>query len=166
MKNYLIALDAGTTSIRAMLYHIEEKKFVLTAQQEVEQSFPKSGWVEQDADEIYYKAAYVLNRCMTSVGADKIAGIGLANQRETVVLWNRETGEPVAPAIVWQCRRTSEFCASVPNDMRKIIAEKTGLPVDAYFSASKIKWLLDNVPAAKKLMQAGKLCAGTACQTR
>ncbi len=161
MKNYLIALDAGTTSIRAMLYHIEEKKFVLTAQQEVEQSFPKSGWVEQDADEIYYKAAYVLNRCMTSVGADKIAGIGLANQRETVVLWNRETGEPVAPAIVWQCRRTSEFCASVPNDMRKIIAEKTGLPVDAYFSASKIKWLLDNVPAAKKLMQAGKLCAGT-----
>ncbi len=161
MKNYLIALDAGTTSIRAMLYDVEEKRFVLTAQQEVEQSFPQSGWVEQDADEIYYKAAYVLNRCVTNAGAGRVLGIGLANQRETVVLWNRETGEPIAPAIVWQCRRTSEFCAAVPAEMRKTIADKTGLPVDAYFSASKIKWLLGNVPAAKKLITEGKLCAGT-----
>lgn len=161
MKKYLIALDAGTTSIRAMLYDISEKRFILTAQQEVEQSFPQSGWVEQDADEIYYKAAYVLNRCVQSAGAEHVAGIGLANQRETVVLWNRETGEPVAPAIVWQCRRTSEFCASVPQEMREKIADKTGLPVDAYFSASKIKWLLDHVPVARELMQTGKLCAGT-----
>ena len=161
MKKYMIALDAGTTSIRAMLFDIAEKRFVLTAQQEVEQSFPQSGWVEQDADEIYYKAAYVLNRCVSVAGAEHVAGIGLANQRETVVLWNRETGEPVAPAIVWQCRRTSGFCASVPKEMRQKIAEKTGLPVDAYFSASKIKWILDNVPAARTLLQAGKLCAGT-----
>ncbi len=161
MKHYLISLDAGTTSIRAMLYDIASKRFVLTAQQEVAQSFPQNGWVEQDADEIYYKAAYVLNRCVTAAGAEQIAGIGLANQRETVVLWNRETGEPIAPAIVWQCRRTSEFCASVPAGMRKTIADKTGLPVDAYFSASKIRWLLEHVPAAKSLLAEGKLCAGT-----
>ncbi len=161
MKKYLIALDAGTTSVRAMLYDIAENRFILTARQEVGQSFPQNGWVEQDADEIYYKAAYVLNRCVSSAGAEHIAGIGLANQRETVVLWDRDSGEPVAPAIVWQCRRTSAFCASVPKEMREKIARKTGLPVDAYFSASKIKWILENVPAARALMQKGRLCAGT-----
>ncbi len=161
MSKYIVALDAGTTSIRAMLYGIAERRFLDTAQQEVQQSFPQNGWVEQDADEIYYKAAYVLNRCISGVGAENVVGIGLANQRETVVLWNRDTGEPIAPAIVWQCRRTDEFCASVPREMRDRIAEKTGLPVDAYFSASKIRWMLDHVPAARALMQAGKLCAGT-----
>ena len=102
---YILALDAGTTSVRAMLYDLAEKKFVFTAQQEVGQSFPQSGWVEQDAGEIYYKAAYVLNRCAAFAGAEHILGIGIANQRETVVLWDRETGEPIAPAIVWQWRR-------------------------------------------------------------
>lgn len=158
---YILALDAGTTSVRAMLYDFAEKKFVFTAQQEVGQSFPQSGWVEQDAGEIYYKAAYVLNRCATFAGAENILGIGIANQRETVVLWDRETGEPVAPALVWQCRRTSAFCNSIPFDVREKIRRKTGLPMDAYFSASKIKWLLDNVPQACRLMEKGRICAGT-----
>lgn len=161
MKRYLVALDAGTTSVRAMIFDLAEKRFIFTAQQEVSQNFPQSGWVEQDADEIYYKAAYVLNRCKSAVDETEIAGIGVANQRETVVLWNRETGEPIAPAIVWQCRRTSEFCAAIPKEMRFIIAQKTGLPVDAYFSASKIRWILDHVPQAKILLSEGKLCAGT-----
>lgn len=161
MKKYVIALDAGTTSVRAYLYDLKEGKFLFGAQQEVGQAFPKSGWVEQDANEIYYKAAYVLNACVAHAGAENVAGIGLTNQRETVILWNRETGEPVAPAIVWQCRRTSAFCAAIPEEMRRTIKERTGLVTDAYFSASKIKWILDNVPAAHKLEREGKLCAGT-----
>ncbi len=161
MKKYIIALDAGTTSVRAMVYDLAAKNFIFTAQQEVGQSFPQSGWVEQDANEIFFKAAYVLNRCKSAVGEETIAGIGIADQRETVVLWDRETGEPVAPAIVWQCRRTSDFCAAVPQDMREMIREKTGLPMDAYFSASKIRWILDNVPAARDLLARGRLFAGT-----
>ncbi len=160
-KKYIIALDAGTTSIRAMLYDLQSAKFVFTAQQETEQRFPKSGWVEQDASEIWFKAQYVLSRCAAAAGRGNVVGIGIANQRETVVLWDRATGEPVAPAIVWQCRRTSEYCAAIPDEMREKIAQKTGLPVDAYFSASKIRWLLDNVPQARDLLAAGKLCAGT-----
>ena len=160
-KKYVIALDAGTTSVRAMVFDLVARQFIFTAQQEVGQSFPQSGWVEQDAGEIFFKAAYVLNRCRSAVDEREIAGIGIANQRETVVLWDSETGEPVAPAIVWQCRRTSAFCASVPLQMRERIREKTGLPVDAYFSASKIRWLLDHVPAARELLAHGRLRAGT-----
>ncbi len=158
---YLIALDAGTTSVRAMLYDVNAGKFIHTVQQEVAQSFPNPGWVEQDANEIYYKAAYVLNDCVRIAGAENVAGLGIANQRETVVLWNRETGEPVCPAIVWQCRRTSEYCAKIPKDIAEKIRKKTGLPMDAYFSASKIRWILDHVPAARALAKQGKLCAGT-----
>ncbi len=158
---YIIALDAGTTSVRAMLYDVSAGKFVHTVQQEVSQSFPNPGWVEQDANEIYYKAAYVLNDCARFAGVENVVGLGIANQRETVVLWNKETGEPVCPAIVWQCRRTSEYCASIPKEMREKIRQKTGLPMDAYFSASKIRWIFDHVPAARTLAGQGKLCAGT-----
>lgn len=161
MKKYVIALDEGTTSVRAGVYDVRTGAFIHRAQQEVGQSFPYSGWVEQDANEIYYKVMYVLNDCVQAVGAECVAGIGIANQRETVVFWNRETGEPVCPAIVWQCRRTGRFCASIGADMRKKIKERTGLLPDAYFSASKIKWNLENVPEAKKLQEEGKLCAGT-----
>ena len=160
MKKYVISLDAGTTSVRAMLFDPEKNRFVHKVQQEVGQTFPRSGWVEQDANEIYYKAAYVLNAC-ASAAEGEIAGVGLANQRETVVLWNKETGEPVAPAIVWQCRRTAEFCASVEESVKRKIKEKTGLPMDAYFSASKIKWILERSEEARRLLRAGKLCAGT-----
>lgn len=161
MKKYVIALDEGTTSVRAGVYDVEKGMFVHRAQQDVGQSFPRSGWVEQDANEIYYKSMYVLNDCVQAAGAENVAGIGIANQRETVVFWNRDTGEPVCPAIVWQCRRTGKFCESIEAPMRKKIKEKTGLLPDAYFSASKIKWNLDNIPEARKLMGEGKLCAGT-----
>lgn len=161
MKKYVIALDAGTTSVRAMLFDLRGKKFVSVAKQEVEQSFPQPGWVEQDANEIYYKAAYALNRCITAVGAEEIAGIGIANQRESVVFWNRDTGEPICPAIIWQCRRTSEFCERIPQDVKEMIRGKTGLQADAYFSASKIHWGLTHVAEARRLQAQGKLCVGT-----
>lgn len=161
MAKYVIALDEGTTSVRAGVYDVEKGAFVHRAQQEVGQSFPHSGWVEQDANEIYYKSMYVLNDCVQAAGAENTVSIGIANQRETVVFWNRETGEPICPAIVWQCRRTGKFCDSIGADMRKKIKEKTGLLPDAYFSASKIKWNLENIAEAKKLLAEGKLCAGT-----
>ncbi len=160
-KKYVIALDAGTTSVRAFVYDTEKKLFVHGAQQEVSQSFPQSGWVEQDANEIYYKAAYVLNDCISYAGAQNVAGIGIANQRETVVLWDKTTGEPAAPAVVWQCRRTSAFCAAIERDVREKITSVTGLVPDAYFSASKIKWLLDHCEHPRRLLKQGRLCAGT-----
>lgn len=158
---YVIALDAGTTGVRAFVYDGKSKKFIHRAQQETAQSFPQPGWVEQDANEIFYKAAYVVNDCVHAVGVENVAGIGITNQRETVVVWNRETGEPICPAIVWQCRRTAGRCAAIPPEIREKIRARTGLLPDAYFSASKIEWILQRVPAAKKLLAAGKLCAGT-----
>ena len=158
---YVIALDAGTTSVRAFVFDLRSGRFIRGAQQEVGQSYPQPGWVEQDANEIYFKSAYVLNDCVNAVGAENVAGIGITNQRETAVMWNRETGEPVCPAIVWQCRRTDAFCAAIDGETCKRIKERTGLLPDAYFSASKIKWNLDHIPAARRLQAAGKLCAGT-----
>ncbi len=160
VMRYLIALDAGTTSVRAFLYDIAAREFVYRAQQELGLSFPRPGWVEQDAEEIYCKAAYVLRDCLRAADGD-VAGIGIANQRETTVLWDRETGEPVCPAIGWQCRRTGEWCAALDEGVRRLVGERTGLVPDAYFSAGKIRWDLDHVPAARRLMKAGRLCAGT-----
>ena len=145
---YLIALDAGTTSVRAFVYDLAEKKFVYRAQQEVGQSFPQPGWVEQDADEIYYKAAYVLNDCLRFAGEKEVAGVGFTNQRETTVLWDRETGEPICPAIGWQCRRTSDWCRALDDATKALVRARTGLVPDAYFSASKILWNLEHIPAA------------------
>ncbi len=161
MKNYIIALDAGTTSVRAFLYDVEAREFVHRAQQEIALSCPFPGWVEQDAEEIFFKSAYVLSDCIRAASEGRIAGMGITNQRETVVLWDRVSGEPIAPAIVWQCRRTSEFCAAIPKEEALKIKEKTGLLPDAYFSASKIAWLLDKVPSAQKLLKEHRLCAGT-----
>ncbi len=161
MKKYIISLDAGTTSIRAFLYDVEERRFVHRAQQEVASSFPHPGWVEQDADEIAFKAAYVLGDCLRAASGGRVEGIGITNQRETVVCFDAQTGEPVSPAIVWQCRRTSEFCSSIPKEDAARIKEKCGLLPDAYFSASKIKWILENVPEAKRLQRLGRLRAGT-----
>lgn len=158
---YVIALDAGTTSVRAFVYEIGLGKFVHGASQEVEQSFPRPGWVEQDANEIYYKAVYCLNECVRFAGVENVAGIGIANQRETIVLWDKATGEPVCPAIVWQCRRTSEYCAALSDEAKTLIRARTGLVVDAYFSASKIRWILDHIPRAQTLLKKGRLAAGT-----
>ena len=159
--DYVIALDAGTTSVRAFVYDLAARRFVYRAQQEVGQSFPRAGWVEQDAEEIYYKAAYVLNDCLRFAGEKTVAGVGFANQRETTVLWDRETGEPVCPAIGWQCRRTSDWCAALDEGTKRLVTERTGLVPDAYFSASKIRWDLDHIPAARGLLARGRLCAGT-----
>lgn len=161
LMKYIIALDAGTTSVRAMLYSVSEKKFYSVAQQEIAQSYPNPGWVEQDAGEIYYKCAYVLNKCIRAADEGEIVGIGITNQRESVVFWDRKTGEPVCPAIIWQCRRTSEFCRQIPPQMQEIIREKTGLQTDAYFSASKIKWAIEHIPSVSALLESGNLCVGT-----
>ncbi|MDE6676363.1 MAG: glycerol kinase, partial [Clostridia bacterium] len=118
---YVIALDAGTTSVRAFVYDLKTGKFVHGASQEIKQSFPRAGWVEQDANEIYYKAAYCLNECVRFAGAENVAGMGITNQRETVVLWDNTTGEPVCPSIVWQCRRTSEYCAALSKEAKELI---------------------------------------------
>lgn len=159
--SYVIALDAGTTSVRAFVFDDKKGKFVHSVQQEVTQSFPNPGWVEQDANEIYYKAVYCLNDCVRFAGAERVAGVGITNQRETVVVWNARTGEPICPAIVWQCRRTSAFCASLDRETKELIRSRTGLIPDAYFSASKIKWILDHVPEARTLLKEGNLRAGT-----
>lgn len=159
--NTLIAIDEGTTSARAMLYDLEEKKFIYSIAREIEQFYPQPGWVEQDAGEIHAKVLSLLVQVLDSNDADSVKGIGITNQRETVVLWNRKTGKPLHPAIVWQCRRTGEFCASVPAERAEWIRRKTGLQMDAYFSASKIKWLLEHVPGAREQAERGELCAGT-----
>lgn len=160
MKKYIVSLDAGTTDVRAMLFDLGRKEFVFTAKREVGLSFPQSGWVEQSAEDLFRCSEEVLSECAGHADG-KIVGVGIANQRETVILWDRETGEAVAPAVVWQCRRTSKFCASIPAETCERIREKTGLPMDAYFSASKIKWLIEHAPRAGELMRAGRLCAGT-----
>lgn len=157
---YLIALDAGTTSVRAFVYDLSEKKFVFRAQQEVGQNFPHPGWVEQDANEIYFKAAYVLNACARFAG-DELAGVGVTNQRETVVLWDGVSGDPVCPAIGWQCRRTAAWCEALDKETVELIHAHTGLVPDAYFSASKIRWALDHVPAVQASLKAGRLRVGT-----
>ena len=157
---YLIALDAGTTSVRAFVYDFNEKKFVFRAQQEVGQSFPHPGWVEQDANEIYFKAAYVLNACARFAG-DDLAGIGVTNQRETVVLWDGVSGDPVCPAIGWQCRRTAAWCAALDAETKELIHAHTGLVPDAYFSASKIRWAMDHIPAVSTALRRGRLRVGT-----
>ena len=158
---YIIVLDAGTTSVRAFVYDLQSQRFIHCAQQPVGLSLPHSGWVEQDADEIYYKSAYVINDCMRVAGAENVARVGIANQREAVVMWNRETGEPVCPVIGWQCRRTSAWCAALDRQAKDRVRARTGLVPDAYFSASKIVWNFEHIPAVRALFREGKLCAGT-----
>jgi glycerol kinase len=160
---YVLALDQGTTSSRAIVFdHAGAIKAV--AQKEFKQYFPQPGWVEHDANEIWATQAGVVTEALTKAGLSHrdIAGIGITNQRETTVAWNRETGQPVGHAIVWQDRRTAGFCDRLKRDgFEDTIQKKTGLVIDAYFSGSKLAWILENVPEAKKLAEAGKLAFGT-----
>lgn len=163
MAKYVMALDAGTTSNRCILFN-EKGEMCSTAQKEFTQYFPKPGWVEHDANEIWSTQLGVAVEAMSKIGAsaEDIAAIGITNQRETVIIWDRETGEPVYNAIVWQCRRTSEYCDSLKaKGLTETFREKTGLVIDAYFSASKVKWILDNVEGAREKASAGKLLFGT-----
>ena len=160
---YIMALDQGTTSSRCILFD-KTGNICVSVQKEFRQIFPHPGWVEHDANEIWDTTLEVSRAAMEKlqVEASDIAAIGITNQRETTVVWDKETGEPIANAIVWQCRRTSEIVDDmVSKGYGPMIQEKTGLVPDAYFSGSKIKWLLDNVPGARKRANAGKLLFGT-----
>ena len=163
MKRYILALDQGTTSSRAILFD-REQTLVQVAQREFTQHYPKAGWVEHDANEIWATQLSVAVEAMQKLGitAADIAAIGITNQRETTIVWDRRTGEPVFNAIVWQCRRTSEYCDSLKaKGLGEVIRQKTGLVLDAYFSATKLKWILDNVPGARERAERGELCFGT-----
>lgn len=160
---YIMALDAGTTSNRCILFN-EKGEIVSVAQKEFTQIFPQPGWVEQDASEIWSTQLGVAVEAMSKIGAaaQDIQAIGIANQRETTIVWDKETGEPVYHAIVWQCRRTSEYCDRLKEEgLTEMIRDKTGLVIDAYFSATKLKWILDHVPGARERAQRGELLFGT-----
>ncbi|MDE6887152.1 MAG: glycerol kinase GlpK [Eubacterium sp.] len=163
MAKYVMALDAGTTSNRCILFN-EKGEMCSVAQKEFTQYFPKPGWVEHDANEIWSTQLGVAVEAMQKIGAlaSDIAAIGITNQRETVIVWDKETGEPVYRAIVWQCRRTSEYCDSLKEKgLTEVFRQKTGLVIDAYFSATKVKWILDHVEGARKKAEEGKLLFGT-----
>lgn len=162
-QKYILALDQGTSSSRAIVFD-HEGRICATAQKEFPQHFPKPGWVEHDPKDIWSSEASVIAEAITSMGINglNIAGIGITNQRETTIVWDAETGEPVYNAIVWQDRRTSEYCDSLKEqNLTGFIREKTGLIIDAYFSATKIRWILENVPGARARAEAGELRFGT-----
>lgn len=162
-QKYILALDQGTSSSRAIVFD-HEGRICATAQKEFPQHFPKPGWVEHDPKDIWSSEASVIAEAITALGINglNIEGIGITNQRETTIVWDAETGEPVYNAIVWQDRRTSEYCDSLKGqNLTGFIREKTGLIIDAYFSATKIRWILENVPGARARAEAGKLRFGT-----
>ncbi len=163
MGKYIMALDAGTTSNRCILFD-QEGNICSMAQKEFRQFFPNPGWVEHDANEIWSSQLGVAVEAMSMINAKAadIAAIGITNQRETAIVWNKETGEPVYNAIVWQCRRTSDIADALKaKGLEESFQKKTGLIIDAYFSATKIKWILDNVKGARELANEGKLLFGT-----
>ncbi len=160
---YIMALDAGTTSNRCILFN-KKGEICSVAQREFKQIYPKPGWVEHDANEIWSTQFGVVAEAMAKIGAEAkdIAAIGITDQRETTIVWDKNTGEPVYNAIVWQCRRTSEYCDSLKaKKLEKKIQQKTGLIIDAYFSATKLKWILDNVKGARERAEKGELLFGT-----
>ncbi len=163
MAKYIMALDSGTTSNRCILFN-EKGEMCSIAQKEFRQIYPKPGWVEHDANEIWSTQMGVAVEAMQkiSVSAEDIAAIGITNQRETAIVWDKNTGEPVYNAIVWQCRRTAEFCDSLKEKgLTEVFRQKTGLVIDAYFSGTKIKWILDNVPGVRDRAEKGDLLFGT-----
>lgn len=162
-SQYLMAMDQGTTSSRAIIFN-KKGQIVASAQRDFEQLFPKSGWVEHDPREIWTSQASVATEAITraNISAHQIAGIGITNQRETTILWDRETGEPIFNAIVWQDRRTAAYCNSLKEQgYSDMVRDKTGLIIDAYFSGTKIKWILDHVDGAREKAEKGEICFGT-----
>jgi len=165
MAKYVMALDAGTTSNRCILFN-EKGEMCSVAQKEFTQYFPQPGWVEHDANEIWQTQLSVAREAMRKVGAaaEDIAAIGITNQRETVIVWDRATGQPIHHAIVWQCRRTADFAEQMKGKIPGIVEkfqQKTGLKFDPYFSGTKIRWILDNVEGARERAEKGELCFGT-----
>lgn len=162
-ENYILALDQGTTSSRAILFDREGSPVAL-AQEEFEQLYPQPGWVEHRPDDIWQSQLNAARRVLAEsrIAPDRILGAGITNQRETTLLWNRETGEPVHNAIVWQCRRTADHCRRLRDEgLAEFFQERTGLVIDAYFSGTKLAWLLDEIPGVRKLAERGNLAFGT-----
>ena len=162
MKKYIISLDQGTTSSRAIIFD-REQNIVEIAQKEFEQIYPQPGYVEHDPLEIYASQYGVLVEVLAKSGVnpDEVAAIGITNQRETTIVWDKHTGRPIYNAIVWQCRRTAGICEQMKQDgMEPYVKQTTGLIIDAYFSATKIKWILDHVEGAREKAQAGDLLFG------
>ena len=163
VPQYIMALDSGTTSNRCILFN-HAGEVCSIAQKEFTQIFPQPGWVEHDADEIFSTQLEVARQAMANIGATAadIAAIGITNQRETTVVWNKTTGRPICNAIVWQCRRTAEYCDSLSKQgLVDTIRQKTGLVIDPYFSGTKIRWILENIPGARELADNGELLFGT-----
>jgi glycerol kinase len=163
-KRFIIAIDQGTTSCRTLVYNTEKGSIESIHQKAFRQIYPEPGWVEQNACNIWECQLETFKKALAKSGAEygDIAAIGITNQRETVVLWDRETGKPVTNAIAWQCRRTAGLCEQLKKDGAiSVIKKKTGLVIDAYFSATKIKWILDNIPGVREKAEKGKILAGT-----
>lgn len=156
----IIGIDAGTTSIRSACYDTKTGKLKIVKQKTVDQYYPRLGWVEEDAEEIYLSTLLCLNDALDYTKL-KAKGIGITNMRETVVAWDKFTQKPLYRSIIWQCRRTKEYCEALPDAAKTLIKEKTGLVVDAYFSASKIRWLLDNVESVREALKEDRLMVGT-----
>ncbi len=163
MKRYILAIDEGTTSARCVLFDIESRQILDSEGEKISQIYPQPAWVEQDAQQIFEivqrSAKKILKR--NNVAKDQLLGIGITNQRETVVAWDKKTGKPVCNAIVWQCRRTANMIKHLDANAKRIIKQKTGLIANPYFSGSKIKWILQNVKQARELARTGNLCVGT-----
>ncbi|RLD67429.1 MAG: glycerol kinase, partial [Bacteroidetes bacterium] len=162
-NKYVLSLDQGTTSSRAIVFD-KSGKMVGVAQKEFRQIFPQPGWVEHDPKDIWNSQNRVMHDALRNagIGAGDLVAIGITNQRETALIWDRESGKPICNAIVWQDRRTSEFCDELKaRGHKEMIQEKTGLVIDAYFSATKWRWMLENTPGAKEKAAAGKLALGT-----
>ena len=163
MEKYIMALDQGTTSCRCILFN-KQGMIVSMAQKEYKQYYPKAGWVEHDPNEIWQTQIESAQKALHQIGADykNISAIGITNQRETTVIWDKNTGEPIYPAIVWQCRRTADYCDTlIKKGLADTFRKKTGLLIDSYFSATKIRWILQNVPNAKQKAENGDLLFGT-----
>ncbi|MDD6260300.1 MAG: glycerol kinase GlpK [Clostridiales bacterium] len=163
MPKYLLALDQGTTSSRSIVFDLSGR-IIASSQREFPQIFPHRGWVEHDPEDIWNTQLTVAREALSKAGADAadIYGIGITNQRETTVVWERATGKPICNAIVWQCRRTAEYCDYIKSgELCEDIRRRTGLLIDAYFSATKLKWILDNVEGARERARRGELCFGT-----
>ncbi len=163
MANYIMALDSGTTSNRCILFN-KAGEICSVAQKEFTQFFPQPGWVEHDAEEIFDTMLSVARQALVNIGAkaEDIAAIGITNQRETTIVWNRHTGQPICNAIVWQCRRTAGYCEQLRQaGLTETIRQKTGLVIDPYFSGTKIRWILKNIPGAMEQAQRGELLFGT-----
>lgn len=163
MSKYILSIDQGTTSSRAIIFN-EKSEILSVAQQEFTQFFPEDGWVEHDPEEIWQSTLSVSRECIEKLGvqASEIAAIGITNQRETTIIWDKLTGQPIYNAIVWQDRRTAEFCTELEErGLGQVVTQKTGLLLDAYFSATKVRWLLDNVDGARARAERGELLFGT-----